>query len=563
MNDLTEWINGLEKMEPLPINQLTNISQAKSLIPQQMCVYYEQPHSKLPEIEDEGRWLAPDNRGKFEMYVYYWTQNGLKKKRFCNGIIKFAIKIIINMPENAEVWYCIIVENVYTREFLISERDLMKTIETFRIFSENGIAFSYTARDAIVLLHNYIFSVVKEIKEYPYSPGWHGNSFLYNKDIPAFTDTPFFRKKLLINNDITQKKAFDMLIDDICKIEDKALRLFILLFLHYALLASKIKILKVNSIFALFGEEQIIKNVGYLFFQFYNKDKVDVNYLYDSDVLKKMSECKDEIFLITDKYPDTKYKKQLAEKNLSDIKDFVESGECNCLCLILSNHGILEANQDVFHFVVNQKIIEASQLLTESLGTHISYFISWTESKINTFENVKIGDCTILYDSLAQVYNYISKYYEYIGGRELFSQLDFVSDNEVFSVLRKMVSQAYNDYQGSWICERFEYAFKKLNFKRVYNFDENVSFHSEEPFTYITKKYVCFREKDFNLFLKYFPEEMRRNDILRTLKRFEKLATDDEKRFQKNIWFQGEPRKMIVFNKEFLIPFDSVEGGII
>ena len=97
----------------------------------------------------------------------------------------------------------------------------------------------------------------------------------------------------------------------------------------------------------------------------------------------------------------------------------------------------------------------------------------------------------------------------------------------------------------------------------MYNFDENVSFHSEEPFTYITKKYVCFREKDFNLFLKYFPEEMRRNDILRTLKRFEKLATDDEKSFQKNIWFQGEPRKMIVFHKEFLIPFDSVEGGII
>lgn len=63
--------------------------------------------------------------------------------------------------------------------------------------------------------------------------------------------------------------------------------------------------------------------------------------------------------------------------------------------------------------------------------------------------------------------------------------------------------------------------------------------------------------------MKQFPEEMRINDILKVLKRCEWLITDDEKRFKKNIWIQDAPRKMVAVHKEYLIQFDSVEGGIL
>lgn len=243
MDDLTEWIEGLSNIEPLPVASEHPIRQAQTMLPkEQVCQFYEMPNQQVWKMEDYGRGIAPDDEGRAEMYVYRRTGNSLKKSRFCIGIIKYAIKVIVNIDKGAETWYRIIVENMYIREFFISEKQLMKATEAFRIFSENGIIFSYTARDALMLLHNYIFSVVVEIKEVPFCPGWKGKKFLYNTDIPMLTNTPFLSKNLIINKDISQKKAFDMMIEKICLFEDEELRLFIILFLHYALIKNGYRI---------------------------------------------------------------------------------------------------------------------------------------------------------------------------------------------------------------------------------------------------------------------------------------------------------------------------------
>lgn len=565
MDDLTEWIEGLSNIEPLPVASEHPIRQAQTMLPkEQVCQFYEMPNQQVWKMEDYGRGIAPDDEGRAEMYVYRRTGNSLKKSRFCIGIIKYAIKVIVNIDKGAETWYRIIVENMYIREFFISEKQLMKATEAFRIFSENGIIFSYTARDALMLLHNYIFSVVGEIKEVPFCPGWKGKKFLYNTDIPMLTNTPFLSKNLIINKDISQKKAFDMMIEKICLFEDEELRLFIILFLHYALIKKWVQ--NINTLFVLFGDDNALSRLAYMFFQFYNREQIKVNYLYDVDIMKKVSGCKDEIFVVMDKCPDTKYKKQLAEKNLSDIKDYVESGKCRCLCLILSNYGVAEPDEAMFRLTVRQKQVEISDDLAETLGTHISHFVSYLENKFTDLVYIKKtedNEKKLMYNIFDAISGLLESYYEYIGGENLFEHIKLNSGEKKNYVLQKLIDEAYNDYGGDWICEHFQEIFKKLNLKRLYVNDPNIDFYSEDPFAYITKKYICFREKDFQLFLKYFPREIRKNDILKILKRYEWLVTDNEKRFKKNVWIQGAPRKMIVLHKDFLISFDSVEGSVL
>ena len=41
--------------------------------------------------------------------------------------------------------------------------------------------------------------------------------------------------------------------------------------------------------------------------------------MYDKEVVEKLDDCKDEIFVITDNFPETKYKRICAENNFSDI----------------------------------------------------------------------------------------------------------------------------------------------------------------------------------------------------------------------------------------------------
>lgn len=72
-----------------------------------------------------------------------------------------------------------------------------------------------------MLLHNYIFSVVIKVEEVPYCPGWNRKRFMYNTDNPMLANTPFLNKKLTVNRDITQKRAFDILVEKICMLQRK------------------------------------------------------------------------------------------------------------------------------------------------------------------------------------------------------------------------------------------------------------------------------------------------------------------------------------------------------
>lgn len=51
--------------------------------------------------------------------------------------------------------------------------------------------------------------------------------------------------------------------------------------------------------------------------------------MYDKGIVEKAEESKDEVLVILDNFPETKYKRMRAENNFSDIKDTVCKGNCD------------------------------------------------------------------------------------------------------------------------------------------------------------------------------------------------------------------------------------------
>ena len=203
------------------------------------------------------------------------------------------------------------------------------------------------------------------------------------------------------------------------------------------------------------------------------------------------------------------------------------------------------------------------------MGTHIKHFAGWIEKNHKLYKKLPCIDTVFmeknrrdLYGALCATCEIVDKYLGYIGGESVANVLGIKSGKMVYHHIQQLVRQGFLYYQGEWICEHFKEVFFELNLKRVRDKEQYVDFYGNEPFVYLTAQYVCFRRKDITLFLKHFPTGMREIDILKTLKRYGWLSTDNEKRHEKTVWFRKKHYKMIAVNKEFLFPVGSVEGGI-
>jgi len=253
-----------------------------------------------------------------------------------------------------------------------------------------------------------------------------------------------------------------------------------------------------------------------------------------------------------------------AENNFSDIKDIVYKGKCEGFCLFVSDCGMVTDDAEVFYLVVEQKTVVEVENIKKAVGTHIKFFTCWIEkekeasSEIILAEHKEQNFFNIFFDS----YLILEKYFHYVGGENLENALGLKSREQIKKVIQQIVNNGFLDYQGDWICDQFKETFFELNFKRERGKETSLSFDEEEPFAYITTQYVCFRRKDLALFLKDFPSGMREMDILKALKKYDWLSTDDEKRYEKTVKFQREPRKMVAIYKECLFPCGSIEGGI-
>jgi len=275
--------------------------------------------------------------------------------------------------------------------------------------------------------------------------------------------------------------------------------------------------------------------------------------LYDKGIVEKAEESKDEVLVILDNFPETKYKRVCAENNFSDIKDIIRKGNCEGVCLFVSDCGIVTDDAEVFYLTVKQKTVKEVENIKKALGTHIKFFTCWIEKeRCNLKENFLAEPkeqslCNIFFNT----YLILEKYLDYAGGENLENALGLKSGEQVKHLIQQIINDGFLSYRGRWICDQFKETFLELNIKRVCDKKPYAELEGDEPFVYITSQYVCFRRKDLALFLKDFPHGMQDRDILKALKKYGWFATDDEKRYEKTVKFQKEPKKWLQFTRSF------------
>lgn len=574
LNELVKDFDNLgriEQPEVMPQKNNAVVNNRQNMIPM-VNVYAESVSSsyagEIKRVKKIGKYVAADIDGDNKLCIYEGDSKVYKQTDFLLPILEKAVRIIIHTKTGTEVWYKVYKKQYYVlaeeteQYFYIPQKCFEKWAAVTKVLAENGVTLAYTGRDARQLLETYVNNIVKSTIEYPYKSGWNNDKFMYNENgmIHKYAETPFLTSALITDENMSPKKAIDIIFEQLHLIEEKRLRLFIFCFMYLPLLGDIIGDRTAKEmIFGLYGDFKIVTEIGYLFFQIYNRNRKKINFLYDKEIVSELQKSKDEVFVIADNYPDTKYKRERAEENLSDIKDHILKGNCDSYCLIISDCGVASEEEDVFRITVYQKDIEEIEMIKEALGTHIKYFVEWVGNNIERFKD---RSTLRLYDTFYLVYEIIKEYFSYVGGESIAKVLKLKSDAEVRYLIKKIIDSGYEDYHGSWICDQFRELFHEFNFKRVGGNEKSLDFYSIDPFAYITEKYVYIRRCDIKLFLKHFPKGVREMDILRALKKDKYIYTDNEKRYEKTVKFQKTPRKMIALDKDYIFPIGSVEGGM-
>lgn len=544
----------LVQQQPVPINTIITV-----------------PEEPVKTVHNFGKRLAGDVSGANGLCLYEGNNKVQVRTEFLSPNLVKAERIKIHTKNDFEIIYRLYKKNFYVAadddSFFMYLTDMDKWSKINRVLAMNGIAVTYTGRDAGQLFETFVNGITVSEIEYPYKPGWNGGIFRYNEngELQPLKNTPFLTKKLITDSRLSIKKSLDIIFKQLKAVENESLRMFIFLLMHLALLGEVMETEEIKkTAFGLFGDIKAGEQIGSLFFQFYNRNNREINFLYDKDIADKVDDCKDEVFVIIDSFPETKYKRICAENNFSDIKDIICKGNCEGFCLFVSDCGIVTDDAEVFHLTVEQKGVVEVENIKEALGTHIKFFTGWIEKercdlKENFFTEPKEQS---LCNTFFNTYLILEKYLDYTGGENLENALGLKSREQVKKVIQQIINDGFLSYRGRWICDQFKETFSELNLKRVRDKKPYAELDGDEPFVYITSQYVCFRRKDLALFLKDFSPGMREIDILKALKKYGWLAMDDEKRYEKTVKFQKEPKKMVAVFKEFLFPCGSIEGGI-
>ena len=447
------------------------------------------------------------------------------------------------------------------RTVLISEKDLESPTKAFNIFSANGIVFSkYLGhRDSLELLQNYLYSnIIGETLEYHYKPGWYNGIFKFcngNK----IADTPFFNKKLLFNDKIPQAQSSSYVLNQIKTVSGNAINigLFFLIILHYSILISQIpRKYRLKKPVVIYGKSYDTELVTKQLFNIYNCDKYDCIDLSDKKVIDCLDELKDEIALIRDSAC-TDYKKKAALNKYQDVLQYMKGEECECLCVILFDCGVVQADESNFHIVADKlSFVDSKKYL---LPTHIKYFTDWMTNK--TFRSplpsgkadIEISNAVCVFYTVFMV---TAKYYHECANINLLKEFGFNDNGEVLKRLKEYISNATKYIGGYWMCEIFKKTYRDLRNTGRLKFYSNSADYRESDNLIITvmneKHDILIPSSDFDRLLCEFPMSVRRIDVLRELRKAGVLTVDDPSRFTKNKYVDGHIVDVVSVNKEFL-----------
>ena len=325
-------------------------------------------------VHNFGKRLAGDVSGANCLCLYEGDNKWQKRTEFLSPSLAKAERIKVHTKDGVEIAYRLFKQNFFVsaedNDFFMYLADMDKWSNINRVLAMNGIAVTYTGRDAGQLFETYVNGITVSESEYPYKQGWNDGKFMYNEN----------GKKLVTNDNLSHKKSFDAILEQLKAVKNKSVRLFIFLLMHLVLLGEVMDIEEIKkTVFGLYGNIKTGNQLGKLFFQFFNRDNDEICFLYDKDIIEHVERCKDEVFVIIDNFPETKYKQVCAENNLSDVKDTVFKGRCEGICLFVSDCGVVADDEKIFHLTAHQKELKEVEFIKEAVGTHIKYFTEWLE----------------------------------------------------------------------------------------------------------------------------------------------------------------------------------------
>lgn len=488
----------------------------------------------------------------------------LKPTYISEGTITEVCEILVHTEKaKKEPFYIFTVctASFYTNQFIISKNDMENPKKFFNILSKNGIRVFLKYRNS-AMIELFLLYIYKNLKitgiEYPYSPGWHNKKFYICEEISYLT-TPFFKKRLHHNNSIAPAKSAKNLLSCIINLNNRLLSFFIFIIIHSAMLFSLMpESFRLKKPIVFFGESQILNKLYDLFFCFFKEDNSHKFFLHDKDVIAKLEDSKDEIFAITDS-PKTYYQKNVSTENFGNIKNYLESGKTQCICIILSNCGIVKNEPDVIGISI--KDINTLNLIDTDnsyLQTHIKHFTSWAEKSEISFRKLPLEYSNIEYHSQANMFLNILKittvYYDEVANIDLFSIFKIRSGTHAEKLIFELLNVTQEDMCGSWICEKFKEVFFDMIDKNkliLCNPRDDFIFSDDRITALEYTTDICIRYCDMDKFLKYFPENLRVIDILRELKAMDLLISDKDKLIRKKS-IKNTYIDMVSIKKEFL-----------
>lgn len=503
------------------------------------------------------------------LYIFEAKKNTYKRTDLSFGCFKKIKSFYIYEKANTKVLYFYISFSSKTeseKQLVIPEEYLNSSKKFFYIFSQEKMEFSKssTTKDMLDLILFYLLPMVKETGfTVPFSPGWQNGKFLFNEKSSSygtyFPKTPFFKKKLNFDEEMSAAEASKKFMDCINSATNKIFAMIIFILIHTAMLFTLLpKNYSLKKPVVLYGVLYNLKKISELFFTFYESDETGTIYLHDNNIVGKIAEFKDDIVLIIDD-PKSPYDKSVAEKNFAKVKDFINSDSCQCICIIFSDYGIVEPNDHNLNLIVENSDLQA-WLPTEdsALPTHLKHFTSWVEkqklefSNITEEENYELNCQLNLFLSVLQI---VVQYYKKVANIDIRSEFE-LDPESAKSIISSFLKDAQNDMSGNWLGDKFKEIFFKMKHSEKLIIQDAKEFFSFEEKNIIVLEYrdtYDIKYTDMEKFLKYFPKNVRVLDVVRELKSSNLLIADKNKNTRKRC-IKNQYFNMVSIKKEFLSP---------
>lgn len=513
--------------------------------------------------------------GGLSMEICKQINGHTKTELFCIGVFVSMLAMNVYISPDTYINYffvSIIDKNCRENEVLIFEEDMKNAQYVFDFFSEKGIYFfrNNNRKRDLELLLNYLYSNIKDTIIYEYRPGWYGRNFKYYTEQRKIEDTPFFNKVLRIDENISSAKSALQLVDFVTVAVNSRIGLICLILLHYSVLIGILDCeYKIKVPVAIFGRRFETEKFVHALFQLYNRDSAESINLHDKKLIRYLRKSKDEVAIVKD-YATSDYRRKAAKDKYTELKEYINDGYCDCLCVIISDCGVVKSDETSIHMIIDNINLDfVYKFNKDIMPVHILKFINWV-SKLKKNITVpdlqnKTGDAKTekLTEIFWCIFSLMCDYYLECANINLLEAFSFDKKSECLDYIKEFIVSATDFTGGDWMCELFRETYLKMYYsgkldirsRKSFNFNPN----GERIIVLDYGNQIAIKSDDFQHFLTEYPENVRSKDVLYELRKAGVLITDEPDRYTKKKRVDGKLYNMIVIDKSL---FDKELGDI-